>query len=70
MDKFSESENHGKKIIFWLYKKFAPYSTFVRLAFLFYIESFFKIIRLNCEQFVNISKKLKIFALHIIEWLL
>jgi len=26
-------------------------------AFLFYIESFFKIIRLNCEQFVNISKK-------------
>jgi len=33
--------------------------------FLFYIESFFKIIRLNCEQFVNISKKLKLFALQI-----
>jgi len=34
-------------------------------AFLFYIESFFKIIRLNCEQFVNISKKLKPFSLQI-----
>jgi len=34
-------------------------------AFLFYIESFFKIIRLNCEQFVNISKKLKLFSLQI-----
>jgi len=34
-------------------------------AFLFYIESFFKIIRRNCEQFVNISKKLKLFALQI-----